>query len=189
VAQFGKNSTPAHKGHAPVRTGSRICPNRFLQMKAIYPGSFDPVTNGHLDIVERAAKAFAEVVVAVAVNKEKRPLFSVEERVELLKEACRHLPNVQVDYFSGLTVSYVEEQDAHVIIRSLRAITDFEYELQMALTNKRLNERVETLFMMTSAEYSFLSSSIVRELAELGAPLAGLVPRCVEDKLKEKLQK
>ncbi len=157
-------------------------------MKAIYPGSFDPVTNGHLDIVERAAKAFDQLVVAVAVNKEKRPLFTVEERVQLLREACGHLDNVQVDYFSGLTVDYVESKQARVIIRSLRAITDFEYELQMALTNKRLDDRVETLFMMTSAEYSFLSSSIVKELAELGAPLVGLVPRCVEDRLKEKFE-
>lgn len=147
------------------------------------------MTNGHLDIVERTAKAFDEVIVAVAVNKEKRPLFTVEERVELLKEACRHLGNVQVDYFSGLTVGYVKEKGAHVIIRSLRAITDFEYELQMALTNKRLNDEIETLFMMTSAEYSFLSSSIVKELAELGAPLAGLVPPCVEDKLRAKTRR
>lgn len=152
-------------------------------MRAIYPGSFDPVTNGHLDIIERAARTFDELIVAVAVNKEKRPLFSVEERVELLREACRHLDNVQVDYFNGLTVDYVESKGAKVIIRSLRAVSDFEYELQMALTNKRLNDRVETLFMMTSAEYSFLSSSIVKELAELGAPLTGLVPPIVEDRL------
>lgn len=152
-------------------------------MRAIYPGSFDPVTNGHLDIIERAARTFDELIVAVAVNKEKRPLFSVEERVELLREACGHLNNVQVDYFNGLTVDYVESKGAKVIIRSLRAVSDFEYELQMALTNKRLNDRVETLFMMTSAEYSFLSSSIVKELAELGAPLTGLVPPIVEDRL------
>jgi len=152
-------------------------------MKAIYPGSFDPVTNGHLDIIERAANVFDELVVAVAVNKEKNPLFSVEERVELLSKACRHLSNVTVDYFSGLTVDYVARQEANVIIRSLRAISDFEFELQMALTNKRIDENIETLFMMTSAEYSFLSSSIVKELAELGASLNGLVPECVEDRL------
>ena len=152
-------------------------------MKAIYPGSFDPVTNGHLDIIERAARTFDELIVAVAVNKEKQPLFSFEERVELLRETCGHLENVQVDYFNGLTVDYVESKGATVIIRSLRAVSDFEYELQMALTNKRLNDRIETLFMMTSAEYSFLSSSIVKELAELGAPLTGLVPKVVEDRL------
>jgi len=152
-------------------------------MKAIYPGSFDPVTNGHLDIIERAARTFDELIVAVAVNKEKQPLFSFEERVQLLRETCGHLENVQVDYFNGLTVDYVESKGATVIIRSLRAVSDFEYELQMALTNKRLNDRIETLFMMTSAEYSFLSSSIVKELAELGAPLTGLVPKVVEDRL------
>lgn len=152
-------------------------------MKAIYPGSFDPVTNGHLDIIERAARTFDELIVAVAVNKEKQPLFSFEERVQLLRETCGHLENVQVDYFNGLTVDYVESKGATVIIRSLRAVSDFEYELQMALTNKRLNDRIETLFMMTSAEYSFLSSSIVKELAELGAPLTGLVPKIVEDRL------
>lgn len=152
-------------------------------MKAIYPGSFDPVTNGHLDIIERAARTFDELIVAVAVNKEKQPLFSFEERVQFLRETCGHLENVQVDYFNGLTVDYVESKGATVIIRSLRAVSDFEYELQMALTNKRLNDRIETLFMMTSAEYSFLSSSIVKELAELGAPLTGLVPKVVEDRL------
>ena len=157
-------------------------------MKAIYPGSFDPVTSGHLDIAERAAIVFDEVVVAVAVNMEKQPLFSVEERVQLLREACGHLDNVQVDCFEGLTVDYAERQGAKVVIRSLRAVSDFESELQMALMNKRLNDRVETLFMMTSAEYSFLSSSLVRQLAEFGAPLAGLVPGCVEERLLAKLQ-
>jgi pantetheine-phosphate adenylyltransferase len=157
-------------------------------MKAIYPGSFDPVTSGHVDIIERAARVFDEVVVAVAVNMEKEPLFSVAERVELLREACGHLDNVQVDYFRGLTVDYVEQQDAKVIIRSLRAVSDFEFELQMALMNKRLNESVEMLFMMTRADYSFLSSSLVKELAEFGASITGLVPKCVEEKLLEKLK-
>jgi len=157
-------------------------------MKAIYPGSFDPVTSGHLDIAERAASVFDEVVVAVAVNMEKRPLFSVEERVEMLREACRHLDNVQVDCFEGLTVDYAERLGAGVVIRSLRAVSDFESELQMALMNKRLNENVEMLFMMTRADYSFLSSSLVKELAELGASIKGLVPTCVEDRLLAKLK-
>jgi pantetheine-phosphate adenylyltransferase len=157
-------------------------------MKAIYPGSFDPVTCGHLDIVERVAKVFDEVVVAVAVNMEKEPLFSTEERVDLLRQACGHLPNVQVDFFRGLTVDYVERQEANVIIRSLRAVSDFEFELQMALMNKRLNDNIEMLFVMTSADYSFLSSSLVKELAELGAPLHGLVPDCVEARLLEKVR-
>ena len=158
-------------------------------MKAIYPGSFDPVTSGHLDIIERATSVFDEVVVAVAVNMEKQPLFSVEERADLLREACRHLDKVQVDCFEGLTVDYAQQQGAKVLIRSLRAVSDFESELQMALMNKRLNENVETLFMMTSAEYSFLSSSLIKELAELGASITGLVPKLVEEKLFERLRK
>jgi len=157
-------------------------------MKAIYPGSFDPITNGHLDIIERATSVFGTVVVAVAVNMEKAPLFSVEERVEMLREASGHLDNVQVDYFEGLTVDYAREQGANVLIRSLRAVSDFEFELQMALMNKRLNESVETLFMMTSAEYSFLSSSLIKQLVELGAPITGLVPKCVEERLFERLR-
>ena len=158
-------------------------------MKAIYPGSFDPVTNGHLDIIERSAKIFDKLVVAVAVNQEKKAIFSVSERVDMLREACGHLASVEVDYFRGLLVDYVEQQDVAVVIRSLRAVSDFEFELQMALANKRLNENVEMLFMMTSAEYSFLSSSLVRELAEFGAPLTGLVPECVEDRITIKLKK
>ncbi len=157
-------------------------------MKAIYPGSFDPVTSGHMDIIERASKIFDELVVSVAVNREKSPLFSVAERVELLREACAHLDNVEVDYFTGLTVDYVESKNANVIVRGLRAVSDFESELQMALMNKRLNERVETLFVMTSAEHLFLSSSIIKNLAELGAPVTGLVPQVVEKRLLERLQ-
>ena len=157
-------------------------------MKAIYPGSFDPVTSGHVDIIERAANVFDEVVVAVAVNSQKKPYFTTAERVELLKEACGHLSNVQVDYFYGLQVDYVQKQGANVVIRGLRAVSDFEHELQMALTNKRLNEDVETLFMMASAEYMFLSSSLVKELAEFGASLAGMVPKLVEQRLIEKIQ-
>ncbi len=156
-------------------------------MKAIYPGSFDPVTCGHLDIIERATSVFDQVIVAVAVNLEKQPLFSVEERMELLRQACGHLENVSVDCFEGLTVDYARQKGAKVLIRSLRAVSDFEYELQMALMNKRLNPEVETLFMMTSAEYSFLSSSLVKELAHLGTSINGLVPKCVEEKLLAKL--
>lgn len=157
-------------------------------MKAIYPGSFDPVTSGHVDIIERAAKIFDEVTVAVAVNREKNPWFSVAERVELLQHACRHLPNVKVDYFSGLTVEYVKRQGASVIIRGLRAVTDFEAEMQMALTNMQLDKDVETLFVMTSAEYSFLSSRMIKELVEFGAPLGELVPEGVEKRLRDKMR-
>lgn len=155
-------------------------------MKAIYPGSFDPVTNGHMDIIERAASVFDELIVAVAVNLEKAPMFSAQERVELIKEACRHLANVKVDYFNGLTVDYAREQEASIVIKGLRAVSDFDYELQQALMNKRLDGEVETMFMMTSAEYLFLSSSMVKQLAEFDAPISGLVPPAVEIRLLEK---
>lgn len=157
-------------------------------MKAIYPGSFDPVTNGHLDIIERASRIFDELIVAVAVNRGKTPLFTAEERVEMLREVCAHLDNVRVDYFGGMLVDYVVQQGAGVVVRSLRAVSDFEYEFQMALMNKRLNDRVETVFLTTSAEHLFLSSSLIKEVAELGAPLTGLAPRCVEDRLRQKLK-
>jgi pantetheine-phosphate adenylyltransferase len=157
-------------------------------MKAVYPGSFDPVTSGHMDIIERAARVFDELVVAVAVNKEKKPLFTVPERVKLLKEACRHLGNVTVDYFHGLTATYAESKGAGVIVRGLRVVSDFEIEFQMALTNKRLNENVETMLMITSSENLFLSSRMVKELAELGGPVRGLVPAGVEEKMLEKLR-
>ena len=156
-------------------------------MKAIYPGSFDPVTSGHMDIIERASRVFDEVVVSVAVNKEKKPLFTVAERVQFLEDACRHLENVQVDYFRGMTVEYAKKQNANVLIRGLRAVSDFESELQMALMNKRLDDQVETMFMMTSAEHLFLSSRMVKQLAELGASVAGLVPQGVEKHLMERL--
>lgn len=158
-------------------------------MKAIYPGSFDPVTNGHMDIIERASRVFDEIVVAVAINLEKQPMFSIEERVELLQQACRHLGNVTVDYFNGLTVSYARRQGAEIVIKGLRAVSDFEYELQQALMNKRLDDGIETMFMMTSADYLFLSSRMVKQLAELGAPIGGLVPSCVEERILEKTKR
>ena len=147
-------------------------------MKAIYPGSFDPVTNGHMDIINRAAKLVDELVVAVAVNLDKKAMFDVQERVELLRQACRHLANVKVDYFNGLTVSYARKQGAGLIIKGLRAVSDFEFELQQALMNKRLDDQIETMFMMTSAEYLFLSSSMVKQLAELGASVCGCSRSC-----------
>lgn len=156
-------------------------------MKAVYPGSFDPVTNGHLDIIERAAKVFDRLVVAVATNLDKEPLFTVEERLEMLREACRHLDNVEVDYFHGLLVDYVGSQGAKVVIRGLRVLSDFETEFQMALTNKQLNEDIETFFMMTNSEHLFLSSRIVRELAAFGAPVKELVPTGVEKRLIDKI--
>lgn len=155
--------------------------------KAIYPGSFDPTTNGHLDIIERAASLFDEVVVAVATNIGKNPLFTIEERVEMLQEACRHLPNVTVDRFEGLLVAYAAEQNAHVIVKGLRALSDFEFEFEMALMNRRLDKEAETVFMMTNAEYSYLSSSIIKEVAGFGGSVKGLVPEVVERRLEQKL--
>ncbi|MBE3593449.1 MAG: pantetheine-phosphate adenylyltransferase [Candidatus Carbobacillus altaicus] len=153
---------------------------------AVYPGSFDPVTYGHLDIIERSVKVFDRVIVAVLINRSKQPLFTIEERVKLLKEATAHLKNVEIDCFSGLLVDYMRRRSARTIVKGLRAITDFEYEMQMALINKNLDHEIETFFMMTSKEFSFLSSSIVKEVARYGGPVGDLVPPCVVSALKEK---
>ena len=153
---------------------------------AIYPGSFDPITNGHLDIIERAAALFEHVVVSVSINSGKTPLFTLEERVQLLEEALKSYENVSVDSFKGLTVNYASQNQAQAIIRGLRAISDFENEFQMALTNKKLQPRVETIFMMSRAEWSFLSSSVVKEVASLGGCIAGFVPEIVEKALKDR---
>jgi len=153
---------------------------------AVYPGSFDPVTNGHLDIIERAACLFDQVIVAVSVNSGKNPLFTLEERVELLRETVKPFKNVSVDSFEGLTVNYTAGKKAQAIIRGLRAISDFENEFQMALTNKKLQPDVETVFMMSRAQWSFLSSSVVKEVASLGGCIGEFVPAVVEKKLKEK---
>jgi len=157
--------------------------------RAIYPGSFDPVTNGHMDILERATKLFDEVIVAVATNPSKTPLFSVQERVQMLREASKHLPNVIVDSFEGLLVPYAATQGAQVIVKGLRALSDFEFEFEMALMNRRLDEGIETVFMMTNAEYSYLSSSIIKEVAGFGGSVHGLVPTVVEEALKLKLSR
>jgi pantetheine-phosphate adenylyltransferase len=154
---------------------------------AIVPGSFDPVTNGHLDIIERASHLFANVGVAVAKNSAKTSLFSVEERIEMLQEVCAHLPNVSIGSFDGLLVEYAAQRGAGAIVRGLRAVSDFEYELQMALMNRRLYPGVETVFMMTGAEYSYLSSSIVKEIARLGGSVEGLVPDSVRQRLRDKV--
>ena len=153
---------------------------------AIVPGSFDPVTNGHLDIIHRAARLFERVVVAVAINSAKTPLFSVEERVEMLRECCAEWPNVTVGSFEGLLVEYARQCGATVIVRGLRAVMDFEYELQMAHMNRHLCPEVETAFLMTGAEYSYLNSSIVKEIARLGGSVEGLVPQSVRQRLREK---
>jgi pantetheine-phosphate adenylyltransferase len=156
-------------------------------MRAIYPGSFDPVTKGHVDIIERSAALFDELVVAVVANPNKNPLFTMEERVQMLHEATSHLPNVVVDAFEGLLVDYVRAREARVVVKGLRAISDFEAEFQMALINKKLAPDIETMFMMTNNRYSYLSSSIVKEVARLGGDFSPLVPDTVVVKLKRKL--
>jgi pantetheine-phosphate adenylyltransferase len=153
---------------------------------AIYPGSFDPVTNGHLDLIERGTKIFDRLVVAVLKNSEKDPLFTVEERVEMLREVTKPWDNVEVDLFDGLLVQYARERKAQVIVRGIRAISDYEYELQMALMNRRLESQIETVFMMPAETYSYLSSSLVREISHLGGPIKGLVPPIVEERLRAK---
>jgi pantetheine-phosphate adenylyltransferase len=154
---------------------------------AIYPGSFDPVTNGHLDLIERGEKMFDLLIVAVLQNAEKKPLFSVNERVEMLREVTRQWSDVEVDVFDGLLVDYARKRNAGVILRGIRAVSDYEYELQMALMNRKLEGRLETVFMLPGLTYSYLSSKLVREIAQLGAPLKGLVPPIVEERLKAKI--
>lgn len=143
---------------------------------AICPGSFDPITNGHLNIIERAATIFDEVVIGILINPDKKGLFLIEERVELIKRVTSHIPNVRIESFSGLLVDFMKNNNIKVIVKGLRAVSDFEYEFQMSLMNKKLNADIETLFMMTSAEYSFLSSSSVKQVAAFGGCIKGLVP-------------
>lgn len=143
---------------------------------AIYPGSFDPITNGHLDIITRGSKIFDKLIVGVLVNIDKKGLFKIDERVELIKKVTKHLPNVEVISFNGLLVDLARRYDAKVILKGLRAVSDFEYEFQMALMNTQLDPNIETLFMMTSSEYSYLSSSSVKQVAKFGGNIKGLVP-------------
>lgn len=154
--------------------------------RAVYPGSFDPVTNGHLDIITRASRLVDELVVAVIVNPAKTPLFTLEERQDLLREVCRDLPNVTVSTFSGLLVHYLQRLDVRVIVKGLRAISDFESEFQMAGLNSSLDEKVETVFMMTAIENAFLSSSMVRQIAALRGSVTHMVPAAVNQRLLEK---
>jgi len=153
---------------------------------AVFPGSFDPITNGHLDIVDRGLAVFERVRMAILMNPEKQPLFTVEERVAIIREAYRGNPRVEVDTFSGLLVDYANRVGASVIIRGLRAISDFEYEFQMALMNRRLNPRIETVFMMPAESYSYVSSRLVKEVFQLGGRVTDLVPPVVEKRLREK---
>lgn len=154
---------------------------------AIYPGSFDPVTNGHLDLIERGEKMFDALIVAVLRNAEKQPLFTVDERVEMLREVTRQWPGVEVDVFDGLLVDYARKRGAGVILRGIRAVSDYEYELQMALMNRKLEPRLETVFMLPGLSYSYLSSRLVREIAQLGGPLKGLVPEIVAERIRAKV--
>lgn len=156
---------------------------------SIYPGSFDPITNGHIDIIERAAKLSDKLIVAVLNNSEKKPLFSVNERLEMIKDAIKDIKNVEVDSFEGLTVDYCKKKNANIMIRGLRAVTDFEYELQLAHTNRELNNEVDTVFLLADMNYSYLSSSTVRQVSEYGGDVSKFVTAFVEEKLKEKYSK
>lgn len=153
---------------------------------AIYPGSFDPLTNGHLDVVQRATKLFDRVVVAVAKSESKHPLFTLEEREELVRQAVRHLPHVEVDSFDGLLIEYVARRKAQAVVRGLRAVSDFEFEFQLALMNRKLDESIETIFMMPKDTYTFLSSRIVKEISRLGGDVSAFVPVPVRTALKHK---
>jgi pantetheine-phosphate adenylyltransferase len=156
------------------------------EIVAIYPGSFDPLTNGHVDIIQRGSRLFDRIIVGILVNLEKAPLFTVPERVDIAREVFHGRPNVEVDTFDGLLVDYAHSKRATVIVRGLRAVSDFEYELQMALMNRRLRPEVETVFMMPAEPYTYVSSRLVKEVVALGGSVRGLVPGLVEDRLREK---
>ena len=156
--------------------------------RAIYPGSFDPITNGHLDVIERGRRLFDEIIVAVLVNAEKKPFFNFDERIEIIRAVVANCPEVKVDTFNGLLVNYAQAKQADCIIRGIRAISDYEYELQMALMNRRLASNIETVFMMAAEPYSYLSSRLVKEVFMLNGSINGLVPELVEQKMKEKIK-
>jgi pantetheine-phosphate adenylyltransferase len=153
---------------------------------AVFPGSFDPLTNGHVDIIERARYIFDKIIVSVLINRDKMPLFTVEERVAMLREVFRDQADIEVDTFHGLLVDYARRKGVHAIIRGLRAVSDFEYEFQMALMNRRLNDRLETVFLMPAEQYTYTSSRLIKEVFMLGGEVRGLVPPVVEDRLRQK---
>jgi pantetheine-phosphate adenylyltransferase len=154
---------------------------------AVYPGSFDPLTNGHVDIISRGAKMFDRIIVAILVNAEKAPLFTMDERVEIARAVFASVPSVEVDTFDGLLVDYVERRRAQVIVRGLRAVSDFEFEFQMALMNQRLNPKIDTVFMMPAEQYTYISSRLIKEVFSLGGRVNGLVPELVEERLRGKV--
>jgi pantetheine-phosphate adenylyltransferase len=153
---------------------------------AVYPGSFDPLTNGHVDIIMRGARLFDRIIVAILVNAEKLPLFSIDERIEIARAVFKDHTNVEVDTFDGLLVDYIERRGAQVIVRGLRAVSDFEFEFQMALMNQRLNPKIETVFMMPAEQYTYISSRLIKEVFALGGRVHGLVPDMVEARLRDK---
>ncbi|MBI4689393.1 MAG: pantetheine-phosphate adenylyltransferase [Nitrospirae bacterium] len=157
-----------------------------MKKLAIYPGTFDPVTNGHIDLVKRGLRIFDEIIVAITTAQKKQPLFTIEERLELIKDAVKSFKNVRVEFFDGLLIDYVKYRKGIAVIRGLRAVSDFEYELQMALMNRRLDLNIETVFMMPSEEYSFLTSTMIKEVASFGGSVKGLVPGVVEKALRRK---
>jgi pantetheine-phosphate adenylyltransferase len=154
---------------------------------AVYPGSFDPLTNGHVDIILRGARIFDRIIVSILVNAEKSPLFTMAERVEITREVFKDHPNVEVDTFDGLLVDYVERRKAQVIVRGLRAVSDFEFEFQLALMNQRLNPKIQTVFMMPAEQYTYISSRLIKEVVSLGGRVHGLVPEIVEARLRDKI--
>jgi len=156
---------------------------------AIYPGTFDPITNGHLDVIERSLKLFDLLIVAIASSQGKKPLFSVKERIEMIRSVTTHLPEVSVEHFSGLLVDYVEKKKAIVVIRGLRAVSDFEYEFQMALMNRKLYPSLEIIYMMPSEKYTYLNSSLVKEIVQLGGSVGDFVPPVVEKELVKKFRR
>jgi pantetheine-phosphate adenylyltransferase len=158
-------------------------------VRAIYPGSFDPLTNGHLDLIERGSKIFDELIVGILRNAEKDPLFTLAERLDMLNQMVKHFENVRVDSFEGLLVDYAMQKQAKAVLRGIRAISDYEYELQMALMNRKLQPQLETVFMMPAEAYSYLSSRLVKEVFRLGGSVRGLVPELVEERLREKFHR
>src|SRR5438094_7590176 len=158
-----------------------------MSILAVYPGSFDPLTNGHVDIILRGARLFDRIIVAILVNAEKAPLFSMDERVEITREVFKDHPNVEVDTFDGLLVDYVERRNAQVIVRGLRAVSDFEFEFQLALMNQRLNARIQTVFMMPAEQYTYISLRLIKEVVSLGGRVHGRVPQLVEARLRDKI--